>query len=292
MTTVSPLYAKSTLITYGNTDDDFDLDRDASATGFFYEHNDDAYLVTNEHVVLDQEREPIDSFDIRISPTDNVSETERRQIDLIKSGSQRWLTHDVADVAVVPLDLNFDNIGNLSYSKSDILPRNAHYKDNRMVSGGESAVVIGFPMGFAGRNYLPIIRNALISTPYGISFNDKPCFLTDAQMHHGMSGSPVLTDSKLTSVNFKDGSLDPDNEPEAAGAVMPSSRRYLLGIHSGQVSPVVDRGPVGEQAESDSLDEELQALRERIESLELMFDSQIDINRVWYADLIHHILTA
>ena len=288
---INELYSKSTLIEYRNTDEKYDIDQDASATGFFYEHEDDAYLVTNEHVVLDDSGNAIDSFDIRISPTQNVSETERRQIKLLENDSERWYGHEEADVAIVPLELDFDSLSNLSYGKSDILPRNAQYQGSRMVSGGESAVVIGFPMGFTGANYLPIIRNALISTPYGLEFNDTPCFLTDSQMHEGMSGSPVLTDSKLASVNFKEDSLDPETEPEVTTSVMPVSRRYLLGIHSGPVSPVIESDISTDQQPETEQEKELHEIKKRISDLELLLDSQININRVWYADLIHHILS-
>ena len=38
----------------------------------------------------------------------------------------------------------------------------------------------------------PVTRNAIVSTQYGFPYNGAPAFLTDARMHPGTSGSPVL----------------------------------------------------------------------------------------------------
>ncbi|WP_207587176.1 trypsin-like peptidase domain-containing protein [Halomontanus rarus] len=287
---INSLYAKSTLITYRNTSDDYDLDSNGTATGFFYKHDDEAYLVTNEHVVRDNDWEPIDAFDIHISPSEQINETERCTVDLLENGSEKWHGHSEADIAVIPVDLDFDEIGNLPYTKRDILPRNAS-ANGRMVSGGDSAIAIGFPQGFTGSNKLPVIRSALISTPYGVPFNREPCFLTDAQMHPGMSGSPVLTEKQLTSVNFSEDSLDPDTEPEITSRMAPASRRYLLGIHSEQVAPIIERDDDDLQELREAADDDLQEVIDRISNLELLFESKIDLNKVWYADIIHHILS-
>ncbi|HUT00717.1 MAG TPA: hypothetical protein VMY59_10405, partial [Candidatus Thermoplasmatota archaeon] len=53
-------------------------------------------------------------------------------------------------------------------------------------------------------------------------FSGTPCFLTDANLHPGTSGSPVITKPKNTWV---------DNEGNTA--ITTGTRYYLLGIHSG-----------------------------------------------------------
>jgi hypothetical protein len=42
-------------------------------------------------------------------------------------------------------------------------------------------------------NNLPIVRRATIASSFSHPFKGNPYFLTDARLHRGMSGSPVIT---------------------------------------------------------------------------------------------------
>lgn len=287
---INSLYAKSTLITYRNTDDRYELSSEASATGFFYRNGDSDYLVTNEHVLVDGEGDQIDVIDILLNNSRDISDYERKSIDLLDSEDPKWIGHSEADIAIIPLDINLDDYANLFYTKSDILPRDAVYGGSRIVSGGESSAVVGYPLGFTGGNKLPVIRNAMISTPYGVPFNDRPCFLIDARMHDGMSGSPVLSKVKHYSVSFNEGALDPEKETEVTSSVTPANQRFLLGIHSETVYPRSLRGHDSDLPDNDGMSPELIEIKNKVAELEERLDSQIDLHRVWYADLIHKVL--
>ena len=83
------------------------------------------------------------------------------------------------------------------------------------VDVGESLLVVGFPLGFHDvRHHLPVVRHAVIASPYGVRFQGQGYFLTDARTHRGISGAPVVM-----------------RDPAAAaqGAALPWK---LLGIHS------------------------------------------------------------
>lgn len=289
--TINPIYGKSVLVEYRNTAEKFDLGSDPSATAFFYEHGHSVYLVTNEHAVVDKQGEPIDKIDLHLFDSPEVGDTTQISVNLLDDGSPIWYGHRVADLAIVPLEIDLQQYGHTSYSQADILPRGAVAQDHKMVSGGDSAIVIGYPLGFTDENKLPVIREALISTPYQISFSGDPCFLIDARMHDGMSGSPVLSDSISVSPSFDDDALL-SNEASVTGdmVVGGGSRRYLLGIHSG---PVFSWSAAAEDNSiiSDDSSEDMRALADRIKALESYIDSQLELNQIWYADLIHRILS-
>jgi hypothetical protein len=58
---------------------------------------------------------------------------------------------------------------------------------------GDRLAIPGFPLGFFDTvHHLPVVRQASIASFYGIRFQGQGLFLTDARMHRGSSGSPVL----------------------------------------------------------------------------------------------------
>jgi hypothetical protein len=54
-------------------------------------------------------------------------------------------------------------------------------------------LILGFPLGFHDDvNNLPIVRSATIASSYSHPFKGESYFLTDARLHRGMSGAPVI----------------------------------------------------------------------------------------------------
>jgi hypothetical protein len=81
---------------------------------------------------------------------------------------------------------------------------------------GDRLAIPGFPLGFFDTlHHLPVVRQASVASHYGIRFQGQGFFLTDARMHRGSSGSPVL--ARL----------------DAVGADQP--RWCLLGVHSSRM---------------------------------------------------------
>jgi S1-C subfamily serine protease len=82
------------------------------------------------------------------------------------------------------------------------------------VEVGTSLLVVGFPLGFHDAvHHLPVVRQAIIASSFGIRFQGQGFFLTDARTHRGTSGAPVVMRS---------------GEPEA----LPWK---LLGVHSSRM---------------------------------------------------------
>ena len=58
---------------------------------------------------------------------------------------------------------------------------------------GDRLAIPGFPLGcFDTVHHLPVVRQASVASSFGVRFQGQGYFLTDARMHRGSSGSPVL----------------------------------------------------------------------------------------------------
>jgi hypothetical protein len=85
---------------------------------------------------------------------------------------------------------------------------------------GASVLVVGFPLGFHDSlHHLPVVRQGVIASAFGLRFQGKGCFITDARTHRGTSGAPVVM-SNVTSGQAK------------AGTGLPW---MLLGVHSSTI---------------------------------------------------------
>jgi S1-C subfamily serine protease len=202
-----------------------------SASGFFYTQSDHLYLVTNKHVVRGEKTAP-DALRLRLhTGANDVSKNADYDVPVFKGRKPVWREHPTAkdaDVAVVPLDLTDLQKRFIvkAWAKERLFP-----KDLRL-DPGEHVFVIGYPLSFHDvKHNLPIFRNAMVASTYRVPFQGAQLFLTDANLHPGTSGSPVITKPKSAWVDEK------GNTRIVTGTVY-----YLLGVHSGVVDPKVTGG--------------------------------------------------
>jgi V8-like Glu-specific endopeptidase len=233
---VDPLYTAVTPILYPNNS--------GHATGFFYtdigdtdpeqrnQRDEDIYLITNHHAVADDDGDPIcDSIRIITRPNpQNLTELKHHDIELYDDGNPQWREHPEGseiDVVAISLDINLNDSG------TKIISNQLRMPDNVEVTFGQEAVVLGYPI--RGQSpYLPIARNAMIASPYGVPFQGIPCFGTDADMHSGTSGSPVLT---------RPSALQQTTDGFQLGG---QQQMHFLGIHSAtmQSNHELEEGPL------------------------------------------------
>ncbi|MFL5273360.1 MAG: hypothetical protein ACJ79E_14980, partial [Anaeromyxobacteraceae bacterium] len=58
---------------------------------------------------------------------------------------------------------------------------------------GTALLIVGFPLGFHDTlHHLPVVRQAVIASSFGLRFQGQGCFLTDGRAHRGSSGAPVV----------------------------------------------------------------------------------------------------
>jgi len=166
-----------------------------NASGFFFERDERLFLVTSRHVVID---EPSKHFPDRIEielhvDPDNMAGSTGFSIPLYRNGKSIWRqgldTAGEIDVAVIELERS-------------ALPRRMAYRaftpahlhaSLDQVEVGTSLLVVGFPLGFHDTlHHLPVVRQAVIASSFGMRFQGKGYFLTDARTHRGTSGAPIV----------------------------------------------------------------------------------------------------
>ena len=257
---VDPVFSTTTPIRYRN--------EKGGGTGFFFNYEGRSYLVTNRHVVDpdDEDVNPTEA-DIWLRNQTNVGQVQRNPIRLSKDDSPRWKGHpDSSDVdlAIIPINPRLSTLDDLVDENSKVRSGNLaftpEYLIHENVQADQRVSIVGYPGDFFDRKTrFPIRRNALISTPYRVGFEGNPYFLTDARMHPGTSGSPVVMETGGMSFHWGD---VPDNREK---------RLYLLGIHSATF--------YGTEYEEHSQ-------QDGPEDIEADDQFRLDLNVAWYPSLL------
>ncbi len=165
-----------------------------NASGFFFLRDERLFLVTSRHVMYD---EPTKHFPDRIeielhTDVNNLAESTGFSMPLYRNGHGVWRQGlDKAgeiDVAVIEIE-------------RAALPATAVYRafTPRHLPGGldqvevgSSLLVVGFPLGFHDTlHHMPVVRQAIVASSFGMRFQGEGYFLTDARTHRGTSGAPV-----------------------------------------------------------------------------------------------------
>lgn len=188
-----------------------------AASGFFFEREARLFLVTSRHVLVDapSSHHP-DRIDL-VLHTDGVDLTRvaTMSLPLYRDGRSVWRqakdSGGEIDVATIEVD-------------RAVLPANALVRSFRAenlqhalvdIPLGTSLLVVGFPLGFYDTlHYLPVARHATVASAFGVRFQGQGYFLTDARMHRGASGAPVVV-----------------RDPDAQGGLP----WRLIGIHSARL---------------------------------------------------------
>ena len=186
------------------------------ASGFFFARDERLYLATSRHVLFDEpSRHFPDRIEVELHDDErDLSRSIRLSLLLYHEGRAVWRqgSDSGGDVDVAVIEIDRSILG-------PRMPRAftpAHLQQAlHEVEIGAPLLIVGFPLGFHdGLHHLPVARQAAIASSFGTRFQGLGLFLTDARMHRGSSGAPVV---------MRDGSA------AAADGGLPWK---LLGIHS------------------------------------------------------------
>jgi S1-C subfamily serine protease len=170
-----------------------------NASGFFFQRGERLFLVTSRHVMADEASKHFpDRIEIELhTDAANMAISTGFSMPLYRDGKSVWRqgrdTGGDVDVAVLEME-------------RAALPPTAVYRAfdpqhlhdaGHPVEIGSSLLVVGFPLGFHDALlHLPVVRHAVNASPYGMRFQGKGYFLTDARTHRGTSGAPVVMRSR------------------------------------------------------------------------------------------------
>jgi hypothetical protein len=198
----------------------FELDKPLTqASGFFFERDDRLFLVTSRHVLIDT---PTQHFPNRITIELHTSETDLSastgfSLLLYDEGQSSWRqgTDSAGEIDVAMIELDRSALPENTVLRA-FTPAHLPAADE-VVEIGSSVLIVGFPLGFHDTlHHLPVVRQAVVASAFGIRFQGLGYFLTDARTHRGTSGAPVVLRN------------------HAAGADDPLPWK-LLGVHSARL---------------------------------------------------------
>jgi Trypsin-like peptidase domain len=174
----------------------FEHDRPLThASGFFFEREQRLYLVTSRHVLIDTptEHHP-NRIEIEVhTRADDLGKSTGFSVLLFEDGKSQWHQGRDAsgeiDVAMLELDRG-------AFPKDAVFraftPEHIQSATGR-VEVGSSVLIVGFPLGFHDTlHHLPVVRQAVVASAFGMRFQGQGYFLTDARTHRGTSGAPVV----------------------------------------------------------------------------------------------------
>jgi len=191
-----------------------------NASGFFFERDERLYLVTSRHVMVDEPtRHFPDRFQVELHvDAQDIAQSIGFSIPLYRDGISLWRQGcdpggDI-DVALIELDRAAmpQTAAYRAFTPAHLCPTDYH------VEIGSALIVLGFPLGFHDTlHHLPVARQAGLASSFGMRFQGKGYFLTDARTHRGGSGAPVVM--RRSAADERDTELP----------------WQLLGIHSGRL---------------------------------------------------------
>jgi len=166
-----------------------------NATGFFFERDDRLYLVTGRHVVLDEasnHRPDRLEVELHVDPI-NIGKVIQWSMPLYGGNQPLWRqgADSGGSVDIAALEIHRTALPE-TILLSPFTP--AHLvAELDQIEVGTAVLIVGFPLGFHDNlHHLPVARQAVIASAFGIRFQGQGYFLTDARMHRGTSGAPVV----------------------------------------------------------------------------------------------------
>lgn len=166
-----------------------------AASGFFFERSERLFFVTSRHVLADEASgHTPDRIEVLLhTDADNLTQVTTQSILLYRQGKGVWRqgrdSGGPIDVAVIELDRSCLRASAVfkSFTPAHLL------SSMQEAEVGQSVRVVGFPLGFHDTlHHLPVVRQAVIASSFGLRFQGHGHFLTDARTHRGTSGAPVV----------------------------------------------------------------------------------------------------
>jgi len=166
-----------------------------NASGFFFERDRRLFLVTSRHVLMDAPTKHYpDRIEIELHTNrENLAESTGFSIPLYRNGKGVWRqgSDTAGQIDVAAIELERAAIPTSTVYRA-FTPEHLLQEPDR-VEVGTTLLVVGFPLGFHDTlHHMPVVRQAIIASSFGLRFQGSGYFLTDARTHRGTSGAPVV----------------------------------------------------------------------------------------------------
>jgi hypothetical protein len=186
---------ESLLLTTARVSTFFGTQALTGASGFFFQRGERLYFVTNRHVLLDRPSGHLpDRIEIEVhTDADNLTHAAVLSVLLYRHGQAIWHQgrDSAGDIDVAAIELDRRAMPAPGMLRAFTPAHLQHRLQEVMV--GTPLLVVGFPLGFHDTlHHLPVVRQAVIASSFGLRFQGQGYFLTDARTHRGTSGAPVV----------------------------------------------------------------------------------------------------
>jgi S1-C subfamily serine protease len=179
-----------------------------NASGFFFERDERLFLVTSRHVVSDASSGHFPDrlgIELHVDP-DNMALAESLSIPLYEDGAARWRQGVDAggEVDVAAIEIDREALPEQAVIRA-FTPRHLCAEFD-LVEVGSSVLILGFPLGFHDTlHHMPVARQGVVASSFGLRFQGQGYFLTDARTHRGTSGAPVV--ARVAALEAEQGDL-------------------------------------------------------------------------------------
>lgn len=191
-----------------------------NASSFFFERSGRLFVVTSRHVMFDEasnHRPDRIEIELHVDP-ENLAKSTGFSMPLYRDGVAMWRQgrDDAGSIDVAVIEIERAALPQPTVYRAFT---SAHLVDpGANVEIGASVLIIGFPLGFHDTlHHMPVVRQAIVASSFGLRFQGQGYFLTDARTHRGVSGAPVV-------IRATDDAPTPDDLPWR-----------LLGVHSSRL---------------------------------------------------------
>ena len=223
-----------------------------NATGFFWKHANEIYLISNWHVFSGRIPTSGQPINLDGAVPDIIKVTAASTLNINNNFTIKIITHNLdgqpawlqskeygqqADLAAYNVtNLMRENPGSeADINLSEHVPCiNEAPQVSNMFSGvGCDVFVLGFPLGLMKTGIFPVWKRASIATEFQYDVNDMPSFLIDTATREGMSGAPVIQ-------RATNGYMTTDGDVAFRGIT-----NQVLGIYSGRYIGELDEAHLG-----------------------------------------------
>ncbi|WP_428990152.1 S1 family peptidase [Methylocapsa aurea] len=179
-----------------------------NASGFFFERGGRLFLVTSRHVLSDASSGHFpDRIEIELhNDAQNMAMSTGFSIPLYENGKSVWRQGVDAggEVDVAAIEIERGALPTPTIYRA-FTPANLPGGFDQ-VEIGSSLLILGFPLGFHDTlHHMPVARQGVVASSFGLRFQGQGYFLTDARTHRGASGAPVV--ARVPALEARQGDL-------------------------------------------------------------------------------------
>lgn len=189
----------------------FAEERLQTATSFFFQFKDQAYLISNWHIFSGRSRLTGQAFHKAGVVPNRLKICFRTQEGLFKTyvdiplydsdGEAIWLQHPAhgqnVDIGAIKVEIPTFPTSKGLVHPSPVFVNGENLDPGMIVKVSSDVFIIGFPLGILKTDTFPIWKKGTVASEFDVKIDGLDSFFVDSATRAGMSGSPVFARSQI-----------------------------------------------------------------------------------------------